>query len=93
MAALVQRAYQLKTITETQRRYLFMNLAKRGYRTREPIETDVPIERPETIMKLAQTHITEFGFSTLELMKMLFYIEELEFRAMFMRNTGLQLVN
>jgi Zn-dependent peptidase ImmA (M78 family) len=42
MSALIQRAHALKTITWSQRRYLFMALAKRGQRTREPIETERP---------------------------------------------------
>jgi len=84
MAALVQRAYDLRTITETQRRYLFMNFSKRGYRTREPVETDVAIEQPETLKVLINAHVNELGFSSRELMQMLFFVDECEFQSEFL---------
>ena len=92
MQALVVRAYELKTITETQRRYMFMNFSKRGYRTREPIETDVPIERPETMTKLARAHLQDLGFSIRDVMKLLFYCDEAEFRSVYLGGGNLQLV-
>lgn len=93
MAALIQRAYDLKTITETQRRYMFMNLSKKGYRTREPEETDVPIERPELLTRLALEHLRELGFSVREMMGLLFYTDENEFRSVYMGSDSLRLVS
>ena len=43
MAALIMRAYELKTITDSQRRYLFINVSKRsGGRLHEPLESEIP---------------------------------------------------
>lgn len=91
MAALIQRAYELKTITETQRRYLFMALAKRGHRLREPVETDIPVERPSRLKALVRTHV-ELGFSTRDLMSLLFVHDENEFRSVYLGANQLRLV-
>lgn len=79
MAALTMRAYGLNTITETQRRYIFINFAKRGYKSREPIETDIPIENPSSLHKLTQSHLRELGFSIKEMMELLFFTNERDF--------------
>jgi Zn-dependent peptidase ImmA (M78 family) len=91
MAALIQRAHDLKTITENQRRYLFMALSKRGHRLREPIETDVPIERPLRVRLLVKSHC-EMGFSTQDLMKMLFLSDECEFESVYLGTRQLRVV-
>lgn len=44
--ALVMRAYRLKTITEAQMRYLFIQFSQGGYCSREPEELDIPVEKP-----------------------------------------------
>ena len=43
MAALVERAYALKTMTENQRRYFYINMARRGYKMHEPAESEFPL--------------------------------------------------
>jgi Zn-dependent peptidase ImmA (M78 family)/transcriptional regulator with XRE-family HTH domain len=91
MAALIQRAGALKTITDNQKRYLFMALAKRGQRLREPVETDVPIERPSRLKELVRFHI-DLGFSTRDLMKLLFVTDEREFRSAYLGMNQLRLI-
>ncbi len=91
MAALIQRGHQLKTITDNQRRYLFMALSKRGNRLREPIETDVSIERPSRLEALVKAHV-EMGFSTRDLMQFLFVSDENEFRSVYLGMNQLSLV-
>ncbi len=53
MAALIMRASDLGIITLRQRKYLFQQLSMRGWRTREPPNLDVEIERPQTLPQLA----------------------------------------
>jgi Zn-dependent peptidase ImmA (M78 family)/transcriptional regulator with XRE-family HTH domain len=86
MASLVQRGFELKTITDSQRRYLFIQLARAGYKTREPIETDVPIERPALIRELVDTHMNELGYSAIDLSKLL-VITESEFRQAYLEQS------
>jgi Zn-dependent peptidase ImmA (M78 family)/transcriptional regulator with XRE-family HTH domain len=92
MAALIQRAYELKTITEAQRRYMFINMSRNGWRLREPAETDVPIERPELFPRLLQTHLGELGYSLRELSTLMFVRNENEFRETYLAPKGLRLV-
>lgn len=91
MATLIQRAHELKTITDNQRRYLFMALSKRGQRLREPVETDIPIERPTGLKELVKAHV-DLGFSTRELMKLLFVTDEGEFRSAYLGANQLRLI-
>jgi Zn-dependent peptidase ImmA (M78 family) len=76
MAALLERAKQLRTITPSQYRYMRINLGKLGYLHREPVELDVPRENPTLISALVTAHIRELQFGLRELAKLLFMKEE-----------------
>lgn len=52
IAAMVQRAYGLGAISEQRRKSLFVQLARHGWRTREPAA--VPPERPRLLRQLAE---------------------------------------
>jgi Zn-dependent peptidase ImmA (M78 family)/DNA-binding XRE family transcriptional regulator len=52
--ALIKRAYYLDMLTERQYRYMFEQIGKLGWRTREPANLDIPIERPRLFRKLAE---------------------------------------
>lgn len=54
--AIIMRAYELEIITERQKKYLFQQLSAKGWRTREPRNLDVSVERPQTLPFLAQLH-------------------------------------
>ena len=92
MAALVHRAYELKTITEAQRRYLYINMAKRGYRTCEPIEADVPVERPFLLARITESHLSALNYTRSELMKVLFMNDESELKSVYLGQALMQLV-
>jgi Zn-dependent peptidase ImmA (M78 family)/DNA-binding XRE family transcriptional regulator len=91
MAALIERAHNLKTITDNQRRYLYMALSRRGQRIREPVETDIPIERPTRLRALVNSHI-DLGFSVRDLMRLLFVVDENEFRSVYLGANQLRLI-
>jgi Zn-dependent peptidase ImmA (M78 family) len=77
MQALIQRAYELKTITNSQRRYLFISVAKRsGGRVHEPLESEMPREHPELFSNLIRKHLEELGYSIPDLLKFLFMDED-----------------
>ena len=70
MAALVERAYRLQTITASQRTSLYKALSTRGWRKREPLSEQLPAEEPaipalivDQLSKLRYTaaEIAEFG--------------------------------
>lgn len=71
MQALITRAYHLGAISESQRRSMFVRLAKAGYRTREPATLDPPVETPTKMMRLAEAHLDELEYSRTELRDLL----------------------
>src|ERR1700693_1826607 len=44
--ALIRRAYDLHLIGDRQYRYLFEQLSAKGWRSKEPSNLDIPIEKP-----------------------------------------------
>ncbi|HWQ56355.1 MAG TPA: XRE family transcriptional regulator [Bryobacteraceae bacterium] len=92
MAALVQRAFELGTITDAQRRYLFIQFGRRGYRLREPAETDIPLERPELFNELIETHLRDLGYAPGELAPSVMLLREDEFRSRHLEKNRLRLV-
>lgn len=92
MAALIQRAGDLKTITPSQKRYMFINLGKRGWRLREPEETDVPLERPSLFQELLKAHIDQLGYSPEQMAEPLMLLHPDEFRQTYLERKGLRLV-
>ena len=79
MQALITRAYRLGTISEGQRRSMFIRLSKAGYRTREPETLDPPVEKPSWMVLLAKKHLDELAYSRAELCDLL-AIGEAEFK-------------
>jgi Zn-dependent peptidase ImmA (M78 family)/DNA-binding XRE family transcriptional regulator len=66
MAALLQHAARLETITAGQARYLWMQMSRAGYRRREPAELDFAKEEPRALRLLFDLH-REFGYSISDL--------------------------
>jgi Zn-dependent peptidase ImmA (M78 family)/transcriptional regulator with XRE-family HTH domain len=51
---LIHRARTLGIITPRQYSYLFEQIGRRGWRTREPVNLDVPVEKPRAVRKMAE---------------------------------------
>ena len=54
MQTLIMRAFELRIISERQKRYLFQQLSSRGWRIREPPALDVQAERPRALRQMAE---------------------------------------
>ncbi|MEJ7842636.1 MAG: ImmA/IrrE family metallo-endopeptidase [Rubrobacter sp.] len=52
--ALIRRAYTLEIITQRQYKYLFQKLSARGWRTKEPDELAVKVEKPRAARQMAE---------------------------------------
>ena len=78
MQALITRAHHLGTISDGQRRSMYIRLSKAGYRTREPETLDPPVEKPSWMVLLARRHLDELAYSRAELCDLL-SIDESEF--------------
>lgn len=82
MQALIMRASSLKTISENQTRYLWLQMSKFGFRTREPVSLDIKIEQPSLLRELIQFHLTELKYSIQEICLIL-NMNPMEFRSMY----------
>jgi Zn-dependent peptidase ImmA (M78 family)/DNA-binding XRE family transcriptional regulator len=52
--ALVRRARTLGVINDNQYRYLFQQIGRRGWRLREPEQTDIPVEKPRAFRRMVE---------------------------------------
>lgn len=92
MAALIERANDLKTITPSQREYLHIQLGRAGYKTREPIETDIPIEKPVLLKQLVDTHLGQLGYTKSEMSRLVGLFDD-EFQEIYLGSGRLRLVS
>ena len=68
MSSLVKRAKDLNTIDARQYKSLMVQLSQQGYRTREPVNLDPPVEHPSLLFDLAQYFEQSLEFSRAELL-------------------------
>lgn len=73
MQALIMRASSLRRITESQKRRLFMQMGKLGYRRDEPVF--VEREQPGFVKGLIRFHLEELGYSVEQLSGVLNILE------------------
>jgi Zn-dependent peptidase ImmA (M78 family)/DNA-binding XRE family transcriptional regulator len=52
--ALLRRSFELSVITERQYRYLLQQISMRGWRTTEPLEYNIPREKPRLLRQMAE---------------------------------------
>lgn len=52
--ALIRRAYDLHLIGDRQYRYLFEQLSTKGWRTAEPANLNIPVEKPRALRQMAE---------------------------------------
>lgn len=65
LQAMVMRAKNLELITQSQSRYFWANLNSKKYREIEPLDNELPIERPKKIQSILQL-LFEKGIYTLD---------------------------
>jgi Zn-dependent peptidase ImmA (M78 family)/transcriptional regulator with XRE-family HTH domain len=82
MAALLMRAHKLKFITDNRHTYLWKQISARGYRLREPPETDFPHEQPDVLEKILRLHLDSLGYTKLDLSKIL-HVHEHDLRRLY----------
>jgi Zn-dependent peptidase ImmA (M78 family) len=52
--ALVRRAFELNIISQWQKQRLYEQIGAKGWRTREPANLDVPVEKPRALRQMAE---------------------------------------
>lgn len=63
MSALLMKATDLRCITPGTARYLWSQMAMRGYKKREPAELDLPPEQPTLLRELLDYYRNDLGYS------------------------------
>ena len=69
MSALLMRAGGLGTITPRTKRYLWAQMSKAGFRTREPI--DIAFEEPALLNEIIDVHLKKLGYGLNEISKLI----------------------
>ena len=93
MQALIERAFELQTINDYQRRLFYLNLNKRGHsRIHEPLENAYEIERPTLLKKLIDTHLEGLDYSHDDLANLLMMSDSTEYRSFVGIDSGPRLV-
>lgn len=70
-ASLLFKAGKYGFLTSNQSEYLWKQFSARGWRVREPEETQFPIEKPRLYEHVVSLHSTEMGYTAADLMEML----------------------
>ncbi len=71
MAALLKRAEDLEIITPNRVRYLWAQMARLGYKTREPVELDIKGEEPKLVKEIIDAHLNELDYTMHDLLEIL----------------------
>jgi Zn-dependent peptidase ImmA (M78 family)/transcriptional regulator with XRE-family HTH domain len=71
MSALLKRATDLKLISARHSRTLWMQISRAGYKSREPMELDIPPEPPTLLNEIIRVYFNEMNYSVQELAKTL----------------------
>lgn len=70
MGGLLTHASRLAAITPRQSRYLWSQMAKAGYKQREPAELDLPKERAGLLQEIFDLHRDDFAYSIADLSRL-----------------------
>lgn len=87
MAALLKRATDLEVITQRHAKTLWARMSRLGYRIKEPVELDIPVETPTLYQEIIDVHRNELGFGIQEFSKLV-TLHEHETRHLYFRDTG-----
>ena len=86
MQALLMRATDLNFVSPNQARYLWQQIASKGWRLREPPELDFAPETPTVLPSIVKAHLTQLGYSMDELTKLM-RVHQSEFSEMYGQNS------
>lgn len=81
MQALIYRSWELGMISDRSRKYYFIEMNKRGWREKEPVDV-VASEKATALRDVMATYVDELGYSTSEISD-LFGLEEEEVLQLF----------
>ena len=63
MQSLIMKAHQVGRMSDSAYRYYMINMSKRGWRTREPVELTNVKESPRLLLQLVNGHMNQLAYS------------------------------
>jgi Zn-dependent peptidase ImmA (M78 family)/transcriptional regulator with XRE-family HTH domain len=63
MQALIYKAWQIGRLSDRMFKYYNIEMSKRGFRTKEPVEWNGSAENPATLQQLLTAYVEELGYS------------------------------
>jgi Zn-dependent peptidase ImmA (M78 family)/transcriptional regulator with XRE-family HTH domain len=76
MQSLIYKAWQTGRISDRMFKYYNIEMAKRGFKTKEPVEWNGSAESPSTLSQLIATYTGELGYSVSDLSQLLGLLED-----------------
>lgn len=76
MQALIYKAWQIGAMSDRMFKYYNIEMAKRGFKKREPIEASHLVEQPTTLKSIISAHIEDLGFSIADISDLFGLVEE-----------------
>lgn len=67
MQSLMYKAWQIGSLSDRMYKYYVIEMSKRGFRKREPVEASHLIENPSTLRSIIRSHLQELDYSIDEL--------------------------
>jgi Zn-dependent peptidase ImmA (M78 family)/transcriptional regulator with XRE-family HTH domain len=76
MQSLIYKAWQSGRVSDRMFKYYSIEMAKRGFKTKEPIEWNGSAESPATLRQLISAYVEELGYSLAELSDLFGLLED-----------------
>lgn len=70
MQSIMYKAWQIGCLTDRMYKYYVIEMSKRGFRKKEPVEASHLMETPSTLRSIIAAHIDDLGFSIEDLSEM-----------------------
>ena len=67
MAAILMRARDLGEVTPRHAKTMWVEMGKAGYKRREPMEVDIPVERPALLQEITGVYSNDMGYTLSDL--------------------------
>lgn len=70
MQAIMYKAWQIGSLSDRMYKYYIIEMSKRGFRKREPVEASHLVERPAVLRSIIKAHLTDLDYSVEDIAEM-----------------------
>lgn len=76
MQAIMYKAWQIGSLSDRMYKYYVIEMSKRGFRKREPVEANHLVERPTVLRSIIKAHISDLDYSIDDISEMFGLLRE-----------------